>query len=244
MAAAVGSVPSAEYHAPRPRVRTNPRAPTNNSTPRSTPEFDATLYIPLVRADVTDKMIFNTLRKMNVGFIGRINLVNGGYVRGGHSFSRAFIPIRWNTSTEGNDFRSQLSSQPHVRVFYSQSPPLFWKVSLSRVSSPESTPVRTTQSRPTTTRHSQERRAVPPSASRRPHQIHSSTLHHQLNAALARIMALEQRLNESGLTLSAKENKVVSAVSEQNGGAHSDSKSEDEFSVDDRESIEETSTTA
>lgn len=223
----------------------------------SKPGYDATLYIPLVRADVTDKVIFQTLRKMNIGFIGKITLTAGGYVRGGHSFSRALIPIRWNTNDECTNFRNQLASQPHVRVFYSQTPPLFWKVSLMREDSSVKTLANgggttSTLSESTTDgrRSSRPARTVSRHSSNTP--TNTNALRHLLNAALARIIALEQRVNESGLALSPISGKG-SSTSEYAGVSSTTSNSvnaaavvdtdaasegkDDELSIDERESI-------
>ena len=221
-----------------PRPRRNRGATTSaGAMPKTSAKqsYDASLYIPLVRSDVTDKMIFQTLRKMNIGFIGKITLTTGGYVRGGHSFSRATIPIRWNTSEECANFRNQLASQPHVRVFYSQEPPLFWKVSLLR----QGTPVKTlangggsgaTHSAAYGSQPSRYSRQQSRTDSSRP--TNTSTLYNLLNAALARIIALEQRINENTTASSSFSADPLDVES------HTEGK-DDELSVDDRESIVE-----
>lgn len=223
-----------------PRPRRNRGATTSTGAmPKTSAKqsYDASLYIPLVRSDVTDKMIFQTLRKMNIGFIGKITLTAGGYVRGGHSFCRATIPIRWNPSEECTNFRNQLASQPHVRVFYSQEPSMFWKVSLLR----EGTHVKTlangggsgVMTIPSAfSGNSQFRHSRQPTRTDSSTPTNTSALYNLLNAALARIIALEQRINENTTASPSFSADVLDVES------HTEGK-DDELSVDDRESIVE-----
>jgi len=228
--------PAVASTSPRPRrIRATKTTAGEVSTLTSKQSYDASLYIPLIRSDVTDKMIFQTLRKMNIGFIGKITLTAGGYVRGGHSFSRATIPIRWNTSEECANFRNQLASQPHVRVFYSQEPPLFWKVSLLRQGTPVKTLANGGGSGAT---HSASYGSQPSRYSRQQsrtdssRQTNTSALYNLLNAALARIIALEQRINENATTPPSFSADPLDVES------HTEGK-DDELSVDGRESIVE-----
>lgn len=115
---------------------------TSKSTSTSVSTFDDTLFIAIVRKDVSAKSIFTALRKLNIGFIGKIQITPAGYMRGGHEFNEATIPVRWNQTLSTKTFRELLTTQHHIRVFYSQDPPLFWKVQL------QTTPTKTPSSHP------------------------------------------------------------------------------------------------
>ena len=93
-------------------------------------ETTLSLCIPRLSMDIKEQFIRQTFNKLNLGKIGKIDLIVKRNDNG-TNFKRAFIHyISWNNNENALYVKSRLDNDKDIKVVYDE--PWYWKVSLNR----------------------------------------------------------------------------------------------------------------
>ena len=89
-----------------------------------------TLCIPHVKYTITKKEIMNTLCKLDLGKIDRIDMIDKKTVQG-DSYKKVFLHFKyWNDNEDTNEIKERLSQGKDIKVVYDF--PWFWKISANK----------------------------------------------------------------------------------------------------------------
>jgi hypothetical protein len=99
------------------------------------------LCIPRTDANISEPVVRNIFNKLNIGSIGRIDLVKKQNEKGGQ-YMRIFIHInKWYNTENANIAKERLLNGKDIKIIYDD--PWFWKISVYKapVSNSDSVPV-------------------------------------------------------------------------------------------------------
>lgn len=85
------------------------------------------ICIPRMEKNIRREFIFNTIRKMNVGYIERISEIP---LKKEATHKRVIIKIKWNSTDESKTIQNRLQNNEPVNVVYEL--PRFWKIVLCK----------------------------------------------------------------------------------------------------------------
>ena len=90
-------------------------------------EVETSLFIPSIYANITDKDIAKTFRRMKIGKVSYVDLVpHKGHDKKG-KFNRAFVYFSELYDTpESQTLMNEIHSQESTRLHYAKSPHVFW----------------------------------------------------------------------------------------------------------------------
>jgi len=83
------------------------------------------ICIPRMENRIKREQIFNTLRKLNFGYIERITEIP---LKNDTEYKRVIIKIKWNDSEQSKKVQTRLKNGEPVNIIYEL--PWFWKVVL------------------------------------------------------------------------------------------------------------------
>ena len=93
------------------------------------------LCIPRTHANIRRERIFAVLRSLNLGWVGRIDVVPKKN-DDGTEYVRVFIHFtKWFNNHQTRQFLERLDADGHVRIVYDE--PWYWKVTKSTMAAPE-----------------------------------------------------------------------------------------------------------
>jgi hypothetical protein len=93
------------------------------------------LCIPRTHANIRRERIFAVLRSLNLGWVGRIDIVPKRN-DDGTEFVRVFVHFtKWFNNHQTRQFLERLDLDGHARIVYDE--PWYWKVTKSTMSAPE-----------------------------------------------------------------------------------------------------------
>lgn len=88
------------------------------------------LCIPHVKYTITRKEIMNTLCKLDLGKIDRIDMIDKKTVQG-DIYKKVFLHFKyWNDNEDTNEIKERLSRGKDIKVVYDF--PWFWKISANK----------------------------------------------------------------------------------------------------------------
>ena len=88
-----------------------------------------TLCIPRVNFGITEPFVRNIFNSLNIGVIGRIDLIKKQNEKGGQQFIRIFVHInKWYNNETSNMAKERLLNGKDIKIIYDD--PWFWKVSV------------------------------------------------------------------------------------------------------------------
>lgn len=110
------------------------------------PEFEPSIHIGRVHANIDKETIFNTFSVLNIGSIGSIEIIKQGNKRSDKQsdkqsgFNRVIVHLNyWYNNGPSTETRERLLSGKEVKIVYND--PWFWKVTAFRPSKPKSKPI-------------------------------------------------------------------------------------------------------
>jgi hypothetical protein len=93
-------------------------------------ENQPSLCIPRVFTDITSEFIRNTIEKVGLGKVARVDLLERRSPKG-EVYQRAFIHFeKWNWNQNAQDARKRLITGNDIKIVYNN--PWFWKISANR----------------------------------------------------------------------------------------------------------------
>ena len=106
------------------------------------PEFEPSIHIGRVHANIDKETIFNTFSVLNIGSIGSIEIIKQGNKQSDKQsgFNRVIVHLNyWYNNGPSTETRERLLSGKEVKIVYND--PWFWKVTAFRPSKPKSKPI-------------------------------------------------------------------------------------------------------
>jgi hypothetical protein len=85
------------------------------------------ICIPRMERTIRREFIFNILRKLNIGYIERINEIP---LKNEVTHKRVIIRIKWNSTETSKMIQQRFESNQHVNIVYEL--PWFWKLVLCK----------------------------------------------------------------------------------------------------------------
>ena len=106
------------------------------------PEFEPSIHIGRVHANIDKETIFNTFSVLNIGSIGSIEIIKPGNKQSDKQsgFNRVIVHLNyWYNNGPSTETRERLLSGKEVKIVYND--PWFWKVTAFKPSKPKSKPI-------------------------------------------------------------------------------------------------------
>ena len=98
-----------------------------------------TLCIPRTDINISESFVRNIFNNLNIGIIGRIDLVRKQNEKGGY-YMRIFIHInKWYNTDNANIAKQRLLNGKDIKIIYDD--PWFWKISVYKAPVSNSAPV-------------------------------------------------------------------------------------------------------
>jgi hypothetical protein len=115
-------------------------APAAAKNPQQQQQFvSPSLCIPRTHANIRKERLFAVFRSLNLGWIGRIDIVEKTDESTGAPFIRVFIHFtKWFQNAQTQKFLERLETQKSANIVYDE--PWFWKVTKSFVPAPPMPP--------------------------------------------------------------------------------------------------------
>lgn len=88
-------------------------------------KYETALCIPRIEAKFTRQFIFDKIRRLNWGYIEKINEIP---LMNEENYKRIVVKLKWNQLDSSKKYKAKLDDGETIKLVYERDSPWYWRI--------------------------------------------------------------------------------------------------------------------